>query len=464
MPWIRVAPGAPYFITGPGENWTPIGQNDALCWPDLLGAYKRKDLGSVRRYFSMLSAHGVTCMRLMLEYCQGEHRYLERTAGVFHPAMVALWDDLFALCEAYGIRLLLTPFDTFWMRRRWARHPYNRRNDGPCPRLSGWLLCPATLEATRQRLAFATERWGGSGVIFAWDLYNEIDPRLAAGEVASVGAWVSQVSTFLRATEIRLHGRAHLQTVSVYGPLLKTYPQLNEVVFRHPLLDFATVHFYDAPLRKPTDPVRTALRAGELVRQGLAEITDGRPFLDSEHGPDCLFRQMRGRIPVDLDEACFRGIQWAHLAAGGAGGGLRWPYRHPHSLTPGMRAAQRILAGLAGQVDWQHFDRRNVSAQLKVSPATVKAIACGNADQVLLWVTRPAPAAPGKDATPAGTPLLVRIALPFLPVGTYRLRAWNTRTGELEFEETHTLPAQAGLSCRLPLRGSDVVMLVKRMG
>jgi mannan endo-1,4-beta-mannosidase len=400
----------------------------------------------------------------MLEYCQGEHRYLERTVGVFHPAMVALWDDLFALCEAYGIRLLLTPFDTFWMRRRWAKHPYNKRNGGPCSGLSKWLLCPATLQATQERLAFATRRWGGSGVIFGWDLYNEIDPRLAAGEVTAISEWVSQVSTFLRATEIQLHGRAHLQTVSVYGPLLKAYPQLNEVVFRHPLLDFATVHFYDAPIRKPTDPVRAGVRAGELVRQGLKQITDGRPFLDSEHGPDCLFRQLKGRIPLDFDEAYFRCVQWAHLAAGGAGGGMRWPYRHPHSLTAGMRTAQRMLAELARQVDWQHFDRRNVSEQLKVSPGTVKAIACGNTRQVLLWIARNASATPEKESTSSAAPLLVSITFPFLPTGTYWLRVWNTRSGRLEYEENQTLGGQAGLSCQLPLRRSDVVMLVKRMG
>jgi mannan endo-1,4-beta-mannosidase len=49
-----------------------------------------------------------------------------------------------------------------------------------------------------------------------------LTPGRAAGDVAAVGEWVSQVSVFLREEEIKRHGRAHLQTVSVYGPLLKT--------------------------------------------------------------------------------------------------------------------------------------------------------------------------------------------------------------------------------------------------
>ena len=32
-------------------------------------------------------------------------------------------------------------------------------------------------------------------------------------------------------------------------------------------------------------------------------------------------------------------MSWAHLASGGAGGGMRWPNRHPHVLTSGMPPA-----------------------------------------------------------------------------------------------------------------------------
>ena len=50
----------------------------------------------------------------MLEYNHREHRYFESPAGRFVPAMVRLWDDLLMLCKRHGIRVLLTPFDTFW--------------------------------------------------------------------------------------------------------------------------------------------------------------------------------------------------------------------------------------------------------------------------------------------------------------------------------------------------------------
>src|SRR5690348_5581405 len=177
---IGRAPAAPYFADEAGAPWTPIGQNDAITWPELAGLYRRRDLPGVERHLRYLKESGVTCLRLMLEYCHREHRYLEKPVGRFVPAMVRLWDDLVALCKTVGLRLLLTPFDTFFTWNRWRQHPYNQANGGPCASRSSLLTCQATREAVKARLAFATRRWGGSGVIFAWDLWNEMHP--AQGE------------------------------------------------------------------------------------------------------------------------------------------------------------------------------------------------------------------------------------------------------------------------------------------
>lgn len=220
LSWIRVAPDAPYFVTEEGAPWTPIGQNDAITWPDLAGCFRPRDLAAVEAYLQQLTRHGVTCLRLMLEYCQGEHRYLERPVGHFQPNMVRLWDDLFALCEKHRLRILLKPYDTFWMWLRWRHHPYRRSNAGPCSSRRRWLLCGETREAIKRRLEFATERWGGSGALFAWDLWNEIHPAHAQDSAEVFAEFVEDIGGFLRQTELRLHGRAHPQTVSVFCPIL----------------------------------------------------------------------------------------------------------------------------------------------------------------------------------------------------------------------------------------------------
>lgn len=370
LPWVRVAPDAPYFALEDGTPFTPVGANEAISWPELAPLFRGRDLDAVEAYLASLRAQGVTVLRLMLEYSQVRHRYFERPAGRFVPAMVRLWDDLFAICARVGLRILLTPFDTFFQWTHWRHHPYNRANGGPCAHRGEQLRCRDTREHVKRRLAFATERWGATGVIFAWDLWNELHPAHACDDHAALWDFVHETSDHLREVELRLHGRAHPQTVSVFGPELYRHESLRALIYRHPGLDFASPHLYaHGTIDDPRDTVAPAIAAGQLVRDGLAEIRDRRPFLDSEHGPIHSFKDRHVTLPDAFDDEYFRNIQWAHLASGGAGGGMRWPNRRPHSLTRRMRAAQRALAEFLPLVDWLAFDRRDLSEAVSVCDA-----------------------------------------------------------------------------------------------
>lgn len=450
MPWINVAKHAPYFVTDEGKDWTPIGQNDAITWPELRGVFLRKDLATAEVYLRMLARHGVTCLRLMLEYCHGEHRYFEKPAGRFQPNMIRLWDAIFALCEKHGLRILLTPYDTFWMWLRWSHHPYKKVNGGPCDKRNQWLLCAGTRSAIKNRLAFATERWGGSGALFAWDLWNEIHPAHAGDSVEPFAAFVDDIASFLHLTELRLHGRAHPQTVSLFGPVLQKEPRAADCIFRHPALQFASVHFYESnTIDHPKNTVDAAISTGRLTREALAHITDQRPFFDSEHGPIHTFKDKRKTLPEPFDDAYFRHMQWAHFASGGAGGGMRWPNRHPHSLTAGMRQAQQALARFLPLINWQQFRRQNLNKEILVSDKAFAVFGCGDAEQAVLWLLRT------NNLTKKGLPDLNSEALPAfaqipgLRPGRYRLTVWDTATGTAvnSFETEH----KAELYLSLPL-------------
>jgi hypothetical protein len=459
LPWVAHAPGVPYFALDTGEPWTPIGANEAITWPELAGLFRRRDVAGVEAHLGALRARGVTVLRLMLEYSEGAHRFLERPAGRFVPAMVRLWDDLLGMCARIGLRVLLTPFDTFWHWRRWARHPYNRRHGGPCASRAQFLSCRDTREHVKRRLAFATERWGASGVVFAWDLWNELHPAQAGGDHAAMHDFVSEVGGFLRETELRLHGRAHPQTVSAFGPALRGDPALRALVFRHPTLDFATTHFYaERTIDHPRDTVSPAVAVGALVEQALAEIADDRPFLDSEHGPIHTFKDHGHTLPEAFDDEYFRHIQWAHLAAGGAGGGMRWPNRHPHALTPGMRAAQGALARFLPLVDWTRFRRRSLSREVAIcdartgralrlvtptlrpgteGPPLVRlrgaeaaAFACGDAAQAVAYLLRADARAGDGTLRREVAPRPVTLVLPGLAAGEYTVTEWDPRLGE----------------------------------
>ncbi len=431
LSWIGVAPDAPYFIADDGTPFTPIGQNDSIAWLELAPLFRRRDLAAVERHLAWLASSGVTVLRLMLECAQGRHRYLERPMGQYVPAMVRLWDDLFEMCERYGLRILLTPYDTFWMYFNWGKHPYARhaRHSATPERL---LHCPQMRTLIKDRLTFAVTRWGGSGALFAWDLWNEIHYRYSEQSAENWSEFIADLSAHVRTLEHRLYGRSHPQTVSLYGPELEWKPhlRLDEPIFRHPDLDFASIHIYrEGTIDDPKDTVAPAIDTGRIVRASLGEISDNRPFLDTEHGPIHRFKDKHVTLPEAFDDEYFRYMQWAHLASGGAGGGMRWPNRHPHCLTQGMRHAQRNLADFTPLIDWANFRRRNLNEEITVSAPNIAGFASADGSQALVWLLRT------DTVTPAGTlsrnaqPITTRVTVPSLGPGAYRVDAWCTRTG-----------------------------------
>ena len=205
IPWVttrKSSPGAmaaPYFELDNGAPFMPVGQNDAITWPEFTGLFRRKNTKPAEDYIRTLADHSVTVLRLMLEYSQFDKSCFEKPAGKPQKQMVQLWDDIFALCQENGLRVLLTPFDTFWMWIRWARHPYGRSNCGPCADRSRILLCPDTRKYIKDRLSFMTERWGSTGALFAWDLWNEIHPAYAGNSAECFVDFIGDLSEHMRA-------------------------------------------------------------------------------------------------------------------------------------------------------------------------------------------------------------------------------------------------------------------------
>ena len=459
LPWIHVAAGAPYFVDDAGRDWTPIGQNDAITWPELAPLFRRRDLPAVERHLAWLVEHGVTCLRLMIEYAQVRHRYFERPVGRAVPAMVRLWDDLFALCERVGLRILLTPVDTFWMWLHWRHHPWNEAHGGPVDHPSRLLTSPAVREAVKARLSFIVRRWGGSGVLFGWDLWNEIHHAQGGGKADAFGEFIADLSGHVRGLERELYGRSHPQTVSLFGPELWWRPDLPlaEPIFRHSDLDFASIHIYrSGSIDDPRNTVAPAVAMGEIVRHCLGEITDNRPFLDTEHGPIHHFKDRKKTLPEAFDDEYFRHTAWAHLASGGAGGGMRWPNRNPHVLTAGMRREQRAMAGFLPLVDWQRFRRAPIEARAR----GYHAFACGDGEQAVVWLLRRRGlAADGRCDTTLATGT-VAVTVPSLR-GRFTVTGYDTGEGRA-FGGVEATAAESGLRFEAPALAADRAFAIRR--
>ena len=86
------------------------------------------------------------------------------------------------------------------------------------------MVCPRHARADEGATEFAARRWGGSGALFAWDLWNEMHPVQGEDRPDCFDDYIGDVSPFLREVERQAHGRAHLQCVSVFGPELHGSP------------------------------------------------------------------------------------------------------------------------------------------------------------------------------------------------------------------------------------------------
>lgn len=465
LSWISVAPGAPYFVDEAGAPFTPIGDNNSVAWIELQPLWRRRDPERVRQWLLNLRAHGVTVIRLMLECAHQRSRTLERPLGVWNPILVQMWDDLFALCEEVGMRLLLTPVDTFWTWINFHRHPYNRALGGPLDHPRRLLLDSGARAAIKARLSFAIERWGGSGALFAWDLWNEIHPGHAEESADAFPEFIADLSAHVRGLEQRLCGRSHPQTVSLFGPELRWRPHmpLKEPIFRHPDLDFATIHIYrERSIDHPKDTVACAVAMGEIVRECLGEITDERPFLDTEHGPIHTFKDKKRTLPEPFDDEYFRHMQWAHLASGGAGGGMRWPNRRVHVLTPGMRRAQAGLAGFLPLIDWTRFRRRNLNSEIAVrGGGRLARFACADDAQAVVWLLRRDVTGPKGQVCTDASPIAPSLHIPGLAPGRYRVTPFDTAAGRARAPFEAEAKA-SGLALFVPPFTADLALAITR--
>jgi mannan endo-1,4-beta-mannosidase len=238
---------------------------------------------------------------------------------------------------------------------------------------------------------------------------------------------------------------------------------MREPIFRHPDLNFASLHIYeDGAIDDPQNTVDAAISMGRVVHDALSEIRDSRPFLDSEHGPIHTFKDHKTTLPEPFDDEYFRHLQWAHLASGGAGGGMRWPNRTPHTLTRGMRKAQHALAGFLPLIDWSCFRRRCLNAEIGVSEEAVTCFGCGNEAQAVIWLLRRDTIGEDGMMHPGAEPVSPSIAVPGLSPGRYSVTVWNTLEGRAYATFEVAKGAEPVLHLQVPPFATDVALAIRR--
>jgi hypothetical protein len=442
--YISVAPGGRYFVDEAGQGFLVIGQNDGTPWPGLASLLNGVSPEATEAYITDLRAHGITVSRVMIEYAQEPYSYLENPVGTFNPPVVEFWSQFIALAEKHGLYLLLTPYDTFWQAKNWGRYPYNAALGGPCPTMHDWLTGEVCIAAQKNRWRFIIDHWGGSPNVFAWDLMNEIDIWWNATP-DEIETYVDDMAAFVRGYEMEKWGRTHM--ISVSSAASVPTGRLGGVIFSDPALDFANTHLYLGPaIKDPHDPIGAGPMMAGGVTLALEEIQDNRPYFDSESGPIDHWI-----VDVTFDKEYHHNMSWAHLAAGGAGSGMRWPYTDPHWILPELRDNLLGLARYASTVDWAHFTSKNISRQIKPDTRAVIPVGCSDGRTVVIWLLL------DTRREDAGALEGVEIVIEdVLADGDYTVEFWETYEGNMIGTAT-----EAAAGGRLSLTIPDLGMPLK---
>lgn len=408
--YVRVADGGRYFVHADGKFFTPLGYNHNPEWPRTGESAIGRDWYNpdiTDAFFKHLNECGVNLIRMMLEAPAAGFLF-EDPIGTFKPEQVAFIDNIVTLARKHDIKLLMTPWDTFWMSHTWDRNPYNAKNGGPVEKKVDFLTRREVIEGQKKRWKFIIDRWGNTGTIFAWELLNESDYWWDSTP-EQLQAWTKEMGDFVREYEKQKWGRNHMINISTGRPM----PDggFGDLAYRQPGIDFAQTHLYIGAANAPDEPFGPALAEKQGVLYALSQIKDNRPYIDGENGPI-----NRWIADVNLDNEVFHHMSWAHLASGGAGSSLRWPYRGPHHLTEGMYQHLGRMSRFVKEVPWQKLI--GTPAEIKVQvPEGWAACSTGTSQGAIVWVAAPKPSE-------------MKLVLSWNGPETVKYRCYDTHSGE----------------------------------
>ncbi|GMI29984.1 hypothetical protein TeGR_g12339 [Tetraparma gracilis] len=312
--FVTVGANHLHFQAG-DSSFVPIGLN--IAWPDKHSGTSTEDY--YEEYFSDLSASGGNVARVWLGPNLVDSfnplALLRHNYTTVDPAAAGLVDSLVASAEKHSVKLLLT-FDSFnglcpsfaSGNCKWGDSVYNSANGGPLNSQVGYLAfwTDATAKkAFKALLKFASDRWGGSSAVFAWELFNEVD---LAGYDLPFGFydWHEEMAGYLR----KVDGGRHLITES-FGLVAG-----NKFVDGSDSFDFTSTHNYARTSRGPQSPNVAKSNAG-----WSKDKTNWykKPSIVGEFGCDDTVPDADANFRHTLHAGL-----WSPIFRGGAGTGLSW--------------------------------------------------------------------------------------------------------------------------------------------
>lgn len=341
--YVRVSPrDARYLELSDGTPYIPNGLN--VIHPR--GSVSTEEgLAQMEKWMKALADNGGNYIRIWMSspFWDPEHEQ----AGMFDEQRAQRIDALLELARRYGIRVKMTiehfrEIDPNNVRQAWASKPLHHVSRGGTAKdMPDWLANEKSRAQFRQKLARLQKRFGDQPVIFAWELWNEIN-------AVRGGDYLGWSEAMLPELKRLFPKNMTLQSLGSFDSdwAFKPYRRLCHM----PDNDVAQVHRYldpGAPLDVCHGPVDVL--AADAVRE-LLGMNPGRPVILAEGGAV----EPRHTGPFKLyakDQAgiILHDVIFAPFFAGAAGAGQCWhwgEYVDQNNLWHQFRAFADAVRGI----------------------------------------------------------------------------------------------------------------------
>jgi len=174
--FVRVSPrDHRYLELTDGSPFVPIGLN--MIAPPRQPAGEQEAMRGFEAWLAALSANGGNYIRVWLGNPFWDVEHIK--SGAYDGEKARRIDRLLDLCRRYRLRVKMTMehFRTIGEPgKSWADKPLHHvSNGGPASSIADFFDGEASRAQFRRKIRWYTERYGAQPIIFAWELWNEID-------------------------------------------------------------------------------------------------------------------------------------------------------------------------------------------------------------------------------------------------------------------------------------------------
>lgn len=317
--FVQVCPGdRRYFELSNGTTFVPIGLNMIAPW----GSDEKQALARMDQWIKALSENRGNYIRLWLShnFFDVEH---ERS-GQYDAEKAKRIDAVLEMARRHNVRVKMTVehFRHFFRdRQQWAAKPIHHvSRGGPAKDIDDFFQGEKSREQFKKKLRWYADRYGDDPVIFAWELWNEMDTVRGKG--------------YMEWTEEMLAELQRLFTENLITQSLGSFDNASKRLrYRRVSLmrdnDYANVHRYldlGASLDVCHGPVDVL--AADAIRE-LQNFEPVKPIILAESGavepghggPFKLYKKDKAGIIL-------HDILFAPFFAGAAGTGQNWHWDH----------------------------------------------------------------------------------------------------------------------------------------